>query len=94
MNFLRIFVSCALPDDEDEMGKLAQICFDFMEKNWEKAAIKIYCIDILFRISELEPELKPELSLIIEKEIPYNSVAFRSRGTKILKKLNAYYRKL
>ena len=33
------------------------------------------------------------LSLIIEKHIPYNSVALRSRGTKILKKLNAYYKK-
>jgi len=86
-NFLRIFTIIPLPDDEDFIGLLTQLCFDYLKMQFEKAGVKVYCIDILYRVSQSIPELKHELVLTIMQQKQYDSTAFRSRGTKILKKL-------
>ena len=45
-------------------------------------------MQILFNISEREPELKHELIQLIEHEIEYHSSAgIKSRGSKLLRKL-------
>jgi hypothetical protein len=52
----------------------------------EKPAVKMFCLVILEKLSNLYPEIKPELILIIETQMPYESKAFKSRGRKILAK--------
>ena len=44
-------------------------------------------MDILYALSNIEPELKKELALIIKRQMPYSPPAFQARGSKILKKL-------
>lgn len=86
-SFLRIFMIMPLPEDEDRLGLLTQLCFDYLGQQFEKAGVKVYSIDILYRISQKIPELKHELLLSIMQQLQYGSFAFQSRGTRILKKL-------
>lgn len=51
-------------------------------------APRVHAMQILFEISELEPELKPELVDIIENELEIHpSAGLKSRGSRLLKKL-------
>jgi hypothetical protein len=85
--FLKMFSEIELPEDEDETGHLMKLCFDFMEKPVERIAIRIYAIEILYRITCRYPELKNELGLMIKHLMPHSPPAFQSRGSRILKKL-------
>lgn len=69
-------------------GKLVQICFDFVESKSEAVAIKVFAMIVLCKIIKDEPDLKKELRIIIEDQMPYGSGAFRSRGRKVLKELD------
>ncbi len=83
-NLLKIFTITPLPENDRLLGRLMNICFNLMDIPSDKAAIKVYCIDILYQISNVEPGLKNELIILIENHLPYSSVAFRARGRKIL----------
>lgn len=85
--FLNIFRECKLPDDDEKLGHLTKICFDAVESKVERIAIKIYAIDILYRISEVVPEMKPEIFYLINKYLEGSPPAFISRGRKILNSL-------
>lgn len=87
-NLLKIFTVCDLPNQDEKLGKLSQICFDSLEMRVERVAVKVYAIDILYRISLIIPELQPELLLTIEKYSIGASAGFLSRANKITKKLN------
>lgn len=52
-------------------------------------AIRAYAMTLLYEISQIEKELKFELRLVIEEQMDEGSAGIRSRGKKILKKLNA-----
>jgi hypothetical protein len=42
---------------------------------------------VLFNIVKKYPELKDELKMSIEDQLPYGSAGFKSRGRRILKSL-------
>ena len=73
--------------DEDTLGILAETCFKWVNDNNEEIAIKIYSQDILYRISEIYPELKHELITVLEHNYPHSSVAIKSRSRKMTVKL-------
>jgi hypothetical protein len=89
-NLLRIFVLSPLPEDEDDLGWLAKICFDWLDTNVQRIAIKAYALDILERLAGIYPEITPELTAIIKLQMPHLSPGFQSRGTKVLKNLKRY----
>ncbi|UZR95514.1 hypothetical protein [Chondrinema litorale] len=84
-NILRILQFIEIPDEL--MGELADICFNFLTSGKEAIAIKVFAITVLEKIVRQYPELKYELIIIIEDQMPYSSAGFKSRGTKILKAL-------
>jgi hypothetical protein len=86
-NLLKIFAEVILPEDEELLGELAEECFKFMNMSSERKGLKIYSMEILYKISDIYPELKQELNLNIEALLPYNKMGFQSRGRKILRKL-------
>lgn len=86
-NLLRIFTFTPLPDDEEDLGMLMNICFDTLDTVTERVAQKAYSLDILANIAMIIPEIKQELALIIRREMPYSSAGYRSRGLKVLKKI-------
>ena len=83
---LRILARSPLPEG-DRMGKLITLCFDWLLSPKEAVAAKVYCMEILFRISQIEPELKKELADSIEWRLNEETPGFRNRGQKLLKKL-------
>ncbi|OJJ19168.1 hypothetical protein BKI52_20360 [marine bacterium AO1-C] len=81
-NTVRILQDVDIP--EDLMGPLADVCFQFLESGEEPIAVKVFSMTILFNITKKEPDLKNELRLLIEAQLPYGSAGFKSRAKKIL----------
>ncbi len=67
-------------------SEVMNTCFKLVQSMEEKPAVKMFCLVILEKLAQLYPEIKPELILIIETQMPYESIAFKSRGRKILAK--------
>jgi hypothetical protein len=69
-------------------GKTAAICFQYLQDKKEPIAIRVFSMTVLSEIAQKNPDLKRELKMIIEDEIPVGSAAFLSRARKVLKLLN------
>jgi hypothetical protein len=79
---------CRSPLPQKYLGELMNICFDWLVAPKESVAVKVYAMEILYRISQTEPELKKELADSIEWRIAEGTPGFKNRGLKTLKKLH------
>lgn len=86
-NLLSIYSECLLPKNEELVGLLADVCFKYLNQQTEREGIKICSMEILYKISNLYPEIKKELIINIETLMNHGKIAFQSRGQKILNKL-------
>lgn len=69
-------------------GFLVDYCLTALSSAKEPPAVRVHAMQILYNISEDEPDLKPELLAVIQHEIEYHSTAgIISRGLKLAKKL-------
>lgn len=84
-NTLRVLQIIDIP--EDLLGDAADIGFSLFGKKEEAIAIRVFAMTVLLQVVQKVPELKDELRLMIEEQMPYESPAFVSRGTKTLKAL-------
>lgn len=84
-NTVRILQEIDIPDKL--IGKTADSCFALLTKPSEAIAIKAFSMTVLLNITKKEPDLKNELRIIIEDQMPYAKAAFLSRGKKTLKEL-------
>lgn len=84
-NSIRILEDLEIP--KEFHGEVMSICFDFIQNKAAPIAVKAFSLTILFKLSELYPEIKNELKIIIQENIDYESAAFRARGKKILAKI-------
>lgn len=73
--------------DHKHLSILLENCFKFLTDNDYPVAIKIYSMEILFRICTIEPDLKYELISVIEDQVPKNSNSFKAKARHILKEL-------
>lgn len=80
-NGLRLFQFIQIP--KSHHSALLDLCFGLLQNKKEAVAIKVFAMAILAEITVDYPELKRELHLIIEDQMPYASPAFRSRAIKI-----------
>jgi len=86
--FLKFFTTHTLPDVEDDRtAVLINHCFDWLIAPSEAIAVKVYAMEILYRISNLLPDLKQELIYAIEDQIPKGTPAIKAVGEKLLRKL-------
>jgi hypothetical protein len=83
---LRMLMRLPLP--ERELGTLLNTCFEWLTSPSESAAQKVYSMEILYRISQEEPDLQKELADSIRWRLDEETAGFRNRGLKILKKLS------
>ena len=83
---MRILARSPLPA-EPHLGELINICFNWLLSPHEAIAAKIFCMEILYRISQVEPEIKKELADSIEWRIDDESAGYKNRGRKMLKTL-------
>lgn len=83
-NILRIFQTIDIPIELE--GRLLELCFGYLMDKKEAVAIRVFAMQVLANLCEKYPEIRNELKVIIEDELPYAKPAFVSRGRKILKR--------
>ncbi len=81
-NFLRALSSQAIPDGN--LGPLVDVSFKCLQSPKQPVAVKVHAMTVLYRATVAIPEIRHELAIIIEDQMPYGSAGFRSRGSKIL----------
>ena len=73
--------------DEKHYLFLMDYCLDAFTSGKEPVAVRVHAMQILFNLSENEPDFKPELLAIIQHEMELHpSAGIHSRGKKLAKK--------
>ena len=85
-NSIRLLQDMKIP--EKNHGEVMNICFTFLESSTEALAVKVFSMTVLGNLAKLYPEIKPELKLLIEDQLSYQSAGFKSRAKKVLKDLD------
>lgn len=85
-SILRYFCTNPLPGQK--MGAMLNLCYSYLLNLKMPAAIRVYAMQIIFNISEIEPDLKEELRLTLENLYDTGSPGFQNRAGKLLQKLN------
>lgn len=81
-NTVRLLQFVEIP--ETLHGPVTDLCFGYLTKSDVPAAVKAFSITVLERLTHLYPDLREELVLILEDQLPYQSPAFVSRAKKVL----------
>ncbi len=87
-NTVRVLQDIEIPDNLK--GILAEKCFEFLTSNQEPVAVRVFSMTILAHMANKLHDLKKELSIIIEDQMPFASAGFISRGTKVLKQIKTW----
>jgi hypothetical protein len=77
-------------------GELLNIAFEWLATTTESVAVKMYCIQILYRLSGTEPDILQELYDTIEFQMADGTPGFKSIGSKLMLQIDTdiMYRKL
>lgn len=86
-NFMKILAEMPLEFNEEQLGILVETCFEMLLNDKSSIANKAYSMELLYKISEIEPDLKTELIAAIEEQIPTGSSGVKLIGRRLLKKL-------
>ncbi|MFO7939155.1 MAG: hypothetical protein R6U66_05340 [Bacteroidales bacterium] len=73
---------------EEELGFLYEYSMEVLLSKRERVAAKIYAMQLMYQISTIEPDLKPELMVLIESRYNTGSPGYKNRASKLLKKLS------
>jgi hypothetical protein len=65
-------------------GELMNMAFEWIVSTTESVAVKMYCIQILYRLSVTEPDILKELYDTIEFQMADGTPGFKSIGTKLM----------
>lgn len=84
-NTVRVFQFMEIP--EELMGILADVCMGFIANADETIAVKAFSMTVALNITRHYPELKNELKLLIEEQLPNASAGLHNRAMKVLKEL-------
>jgi hypothetical protein len=85
-NILRLLQFVEIP--KRHQGRVADLCFRFLRDRKIGVAIRVFAMTVLTHIARENPELRTEIKLILEDQMPHRSAAFKSRGKKVLKELS------
>lgn len=77
-----------IPIPKSLQGLAAQTCYRLFENQKEPIAVRVFAMTVLSNLASEQPELKRELRMMIEDQLPYASAGFRSRARKVLKQLS------
>ena len=84
-NSLRILQTMEIP--ESYSGKLIDILFSLLMDPKTESAVKAFGMSVAYHITQQHPELKNELKIIIEDQLPFAAPSFKSRAKKIINNL-------
>lgn len=90
-HFLKLIGQNELPPEQQ--GFMLDFCIKTFTSDTEDLAVRVHAMQILYNISEKEPELKPEILALIEYEMEnHSSAGIISRGNKLVGKLRTQIR--
>jgi hypothetical protein len=69
-------------------GEIMNICFTYLESPTEPLAVKVFSMSVLGNMAKKYPDIKAELKLVIEDQLPQQTAGFKSRAKKVLKQLS------
>ena len=84
-NTVRVFQNIHIP--KKHQGQAAALCFEYLESANEAIAVKCFAMKVLANICENEPDLIPELQILVENQYPFGSAGFQARSKHIFKQL-------
>jgi hypothetical protein len=84
-NVVRILQEIEIP--RRLAGKVATVCFEWLASAKEPVAVKVFSMSVLANIAKQEPDLKNEIRILIDQQMPMGSAGFKSRGKKVLRQL-------
>lgn len=84
-NTLHILQGIEIP--EKYQGEVMNLCFQYVESPTEAIATKAYSLTVLGNLAKLYPEILPEIKLMIDKQLPNQRAAFKSRAKRLLKSI-------
>ena len=82
-NSIRLLQDITIP--KKYQGQIMDICFKYVESPSEAVAVKAFSLTVLNNLAKMYPEIFPELKLLIEDQLPYQTAAFRSRAKALIK---------
>jgi hypothetical protein len=85
-NYLKVIAEVPVKLTQKDKTLLLNLCFDYLSANYA-VSIQVYSMQILYNLSLDMPEIGIELGNILEENLPDASAGYRSRGEKILRKL-------
>ncbi len=84
-NTVRILQFISIP--RKHQAQVINLCFKFLQDKKEPIAVRVFAMSVLGDLTLEQPDLKNELVVLIEDELPYASAGFTSRARKVLKKI-------
>jgi hypothetical protein len=84
-NSIRLLQDIAIP--KKYQGDIMNICLAYIQSATEPVAVKVFSMSVLANLAKHYPEITPELKLIVEDQLPNQTIAFKSRAKKIFKDL-------
>lgn len=87
-NVVRILQIVDIPNKLQ--GPVTNLCFGFLQSVDTPIAVKAFSMTVLANIAAVQPDLKRELSLVIEEMMPYAGPGILSRAKKVLHKISPY----
>jgi|SRR5437868_6041962 len=82
-NTMRFLQDIAIP--EKYHGEIMNICFQYQESQTEALAVKVFSLTVLGNLAKMYPEITAEVKLLIEEQLPHQTIGYRSRAKKLLK---------
>lgn len=92
--FLKIYADHLSEKDFRNVDKLAEVCFNFLLNVKETIGVRVYCMEIIYKLSFYEPDLKIELLEIarFETESPFSGMVAKAQN--IIKRITKHDQKL
>jgi len=73
---------------EKYLGTIVHQCFLWLEASQTPIAVKVHCMQILLNAVKRQPELKNELQMAIQTQLPFGSKGYKARGKRIIEELD------
>jgi hypothetical protein len=86
-NFMKIFSEFIEIERIKEPGKLLNTCFDWLLDGSITPAIKIYAMQMIFKLGKNEPDLLNELAATINIIMEESEISLKTCGRKMLKRI-------
>jgi hypothetical protein len=84
-NVMRIFQFIEIP--KSLRGLAFDKAFKLYSDSGEPTAVRIFSMTVMAQVAMTEPELKNEVILAIEEQLPYASAGFKARAKRLLKEM-------